>query len=219
MAKRFVCFEKHLYLQGEKMRLYQETMTIHAIPDEWELLFRHIALRDDREAFKKLFMKLFAPLCVYAQRFVTDKNSCEDIVQDVFYKLWKNRKTLDIKTSIRNFLVTGVKNSCIDYLRRQEVEYQYMQRRFDRFSGEEEEEEDVCEVAELEEALEKALSKLPENIREVFEMNRFQGFTCQQIALQRQISVKTVEAYMAKALKLLRTELKDYLSLLLFLIQ
>jgi RNA polymerase sigma-70 factor (ECF subfamily) len=200
------------------MRLYQEMMTTHTIPDEWEQLFRHIALRDDREAFKKLFIRLFAPLCVYAQRFVTDKNSCEDIVQDEFYKLWKNRKTLDIKTSLRNFLITGVKNSCIDYLRRQDVEYQYLQRRFDRFS-EEEEEEDICEVTELEEALEKALSKLPANIREVFEMNRFQGLTYQQIAMQHQISVKTVEAYMTRALKLLRTELKDYLPLLLFLIQ
>jgi RNA polymerase sigma-70 factor (ECF subfamily) len=179
-------------------------------------LFWRIALKDDRDAFKELFVKYFAPLCVYAQRFITDKDSCEDIVQDVFYKLWKNRKTLEIRNSTRNFLLTDVKNNCIDYLRRKEVESSYLVKQFDKLA--EEPPDEICEIAELEEALNKALSKLPDNIRKVFEMNRFQGTTYQEIALQNQISVKTVEAYMTKALKVLRVELKDYLPFFLFLL-
>jgi RNA polymerase sigma-70 factor (ECF subfamily) len=192
-------------------------MTHNTIQDNQDHLFWRIALNDDKEAFKELFMKSFAPLCVYAQRFIDDKNSCEDIVQDVFYKLWKDRKTLEIKNSTRNFLITGVKNSCIDYLRRKEVESNYLQHHIAP-SGEEQQDE-LFDLAELEDALSKALFKLPENIRQVFEMNRFQGTTYQEIAVRNQLSVKTVESYMTKALKILRVELKDYLPLFLFLME
>ncbi|MDR3260760.1 MAG: RNA polymerase sigma-70 factor [Tannerella sp.] len=191
-------------------------MIYRIIQNDLDPLFWRIALKDDRDAFKELFVKYFAPLCVYAQRFITDKDSCEDIVQDVFYKLWKNRKTLEIRNSTRNFLLTDVKNNCIDYLRRKEVESSYLVKQFDKLA--EEPPDEICEIAELEEALNKALSKLPDNIRKVFEMNRFQGTTYQEIALQNQISVKTVEAYMTKALKVLRVELKDYLPFFLFLL-
>lgn len=176
---------------------------------EIDHLFWKIALNDDEEAFKKLFTDFFAPLCVYAHYFVEDKNLSEDIVQEVFFCLWKNRKKLDMHSSTRNFLVTSVKNSCIDHLRKKEVEARYVHFQSDRSGSYEE--EDVYTASELENVINTALYALPEKLRTVFELSRFEGLTYSEIAEKQQISVKTVEAYMTKSLKYLRTELKDYL--------
>lgn len=184
---------------------------------EVDVLFWQIALKDDKEAFKELFVNFFAPLCVYAQRFIDDRNTCEDVVQEVFFRIWKNRKLLEIKSSTRNYLITNVKNSCIDYLRRKDVEQTYIMTQTDKLS-ENEHSDELYTVKELEETINKSLTKLPDKIREVFEMSRFEGLTYAEIAAEKNISVKTVEAYMTRALKILRVELKDYLPfVILFL--
>ena len=93
-------------------------------------LFRRISLQDDEEAFRLLFYDFFAPLCVFAHRYIDEPESCEDIVQETFYRIWKNRKSLCIGTSARNFLLTSVRNSCLDGLRRKATEMrwsEYMQ--------------------------------------------------------------------------------------------
>lgn len=180
-------------------------------------LFLKVALKDDKQAYKCLFVDFFAPLCVYAQQFVEQKNVCEDIVQDVFFNIWVHRKSLDIRTSTRNFLITAVKNSCIDYLRRKDVESRYisvlLEKADDVYNAEE-----FYSMTELETALKKVLAGLPDKIRIVFEQNRFQELTYAEIAVKNGISVKTVESYMTKALKVLRVELREYLPfILLFL--
>jgi RNA polymerase sigma-70 factor (ECF subfamily) len=178
-------------------------------------LFRKIALRDDEEAFRTLYFHFFTPLCVFAMRYVSNRETGEDIVQDTFLKIWKNRKSIEINGSGRNFIITAVKNTCIDYLRKQENEQAWKE----KMAGDNEyQSEDVYSIVELEQMLASALAKLPENIRTVFEMNRFEGKTYAKIAAEQNLSVKTIESYMTKALKHLRIELKDYLPfVLLFL--
>lgn len=180
-------------------------------------LFWRIAVKDDENAFRILFFDFFSSLCVFAHRYIDNWETCEDIVQDTFYKIWKNRKQIEIKTSARNFLLTSVRNSCVDHIRKKDAERLWQE-------NESQENsllnvpEDLYSHVELEEMLMKALSKLPENIRYVFEMNRFEGKTYKEIALERNISVKTVEAHMSKALKFLRNELKDFLPLIILLL-
>lgn len=180
-------------------------------------LFWKIALKDDEIAFRTLFFQFFSPLCVFAHRYVDSWENCEDIVQETFFKIWKNRKYIEINTSSRNFLITSVKNSCIDFLRKQETEQNWQQKEIENntswhTSG------DIYSTIELEQMLAAALAKLPDNIRIVFEKNRFEGMTYAEIATEHNISVKTVEAYMTKALKHLRVELKDYLPLIILLL-
>ena len=176
-------------------------------------LFWRIVTKDDEKAFCSLFYNFFPSLCVYAGRYIDNKEECEDIVQDTFFKIWRTRKSLEITSSARNLLVTTVKNSCIDYLRKKEVEHTYIERQAKKewlmYQ------DDVYSTMELEEIISRALSQLPENLRQVFEMNRFDGLTYAQIAEKQNISVKTVESYMSKSLKMMRTELKDYLPLIL----
>lgn len=176
-------------------------------------LFWRIALKDDEGAFRTLFFDFFPSLCVFAHRYVDDWETCEDIVQDTFFKIWKNRKNIEINTSCRNFLLTSVRNSSIDYLRKKDVENNWRLKEMEQNPGYSS--DDFHSTVELEQMLNAALEKLPDNIRVVFEMNRFEGKTYANIALKQGISIKTVEAYMSKALKHLRIELKDYLPLIL----
>lgn len=176
-------------------------------------LFWKIALKDDETAFRTLFFQFFSPLCVFAHRYIENWETCKDIVQETFLKIWKNRKNIEINTSCRNFLITSVKNSCIDHLRKKESELDWQQK--NSVAIQSHSSEDVYTTIELEQMLNTALSKLPETVRIVFEKNRFGGKTYNEIAIEHNISIKTVEAYMTKALKHLRIELKDYLPLLL----
>lgn len=183
--------------------------------NEIDLLFWKIAQLDDEEAFRTLFFKFFSSLCVFAHRYIEQWETCEDIVQDTFFKIWKNRKKMIINTSGRNLLLTSVRNSCVDYLRKQEIETSWIQKK--SLHKTEYSTDDLYATVELENMLNAALSNLPENIRQVFEMSRFEGLTYTEIAAQQCISIKTVEAYITKALKQLRVELKDYLPLALLL--
>ena len=179
-------------------------------------LFWRIALKDDEDAFRSLFLEFFSSLCVFAHRYIEQWETCEDIVQDTFFKIWKNRKNMEITTSGRNFLVTSVRNCCVDYLRKKDTEILWQQT--EMFNKSITTTEDIYSTIELEHMLSEALSRLPEKIRVVFEQNRFEGKTYSQIASEQHISVKTVESYMTKALKQLRIDLKDFLSFfLLFL--
>ena len=179
------------------------------------MLFRKVSLQDDEEAFRILFYDFFAPLCVFAHRYLEEMETCEDIVQETFYRIWKNRKDLDIQISARNFLITSVRNACLDLIRKQEIEKRWIEKRLEEDT--EEEYEDLYTTQELESLLNQALDKLPEQVASTFRMNRFDGKTYVEIAEEKQISVKTVEAYMTRALKFLRIELKDYLPILLIL--
>ncbi len=176
-----------------------------------------MAVQDDEEAFRMLFFHFFPALCVFAGRYIDQKAACEDVVQETFLKIWTNRKRIEITSSARNFLITSVRNSCIDYLRTRQAEGS-----FQRITPDMDESsfatDDTYTITELENMIQTAINRLPENIRTVFIRNRFEGETYAEIAQRSNISVKTVEAYMTKALKHLRTELKDYLPfMVLFL--
>ena len=183
---------------------------------EFENLFIKVAYKDDEQAFKKLFLEFYPALCVFALRYVPQEEIARDIVQDVFFKIWKNRKNIDINTSFRNFLITSVRNDCTDFLRKQEVENRYMMKNI--LSATYTSPEEIYTLKELETTIGEALANLPPNVREAFEMNRFNGMTYVAIAEKMTVSPKTIEVYISRALKILRVELRDYLTFLLLFI-
>lgn len=172
-------------------------------------LFRRMSLLNDEEAFRTLFYAFFSPLCIFARRYLNSMADCEDIVQEVFYRIWKNRAQLHIETSVRNFLLTSVRNACLDALRRDLAEESWAAHLQE--NSDEADTSDLYTTHELEELLRTALGKLPEPIAETFRLNRFEGKTYTEIAGEKGLSVKTIEAYISKALRHLRKELKDYL--------
>ena len=171
----------------------------------------------DEGAFRKLFELFYQPLCLYAKRYIDEQWICEDIVQDVFALLWRKRKEVDIKISIRSFLVVSVKNLCIDHLRKKMRMEQYrdlVSRKAIIFHPVS---DDVYLLTELQFLLEKALQKLPQTYRTVFEMNRFEGKNFDEIANILDISIRTAKRYKSQVIETLKKELKDYLPLLLLL--
>ena len=159
-------------------------------------------------AFKQLYEDYYAPFCLYAKRFVDDKEVREDIVSDVFTSLWDKLDTDSF----------DVKNSCLNFLKHQEYEWSYAENIQKKAPLYETETDSVYTLDELYRMLYETLNKLPENYRTVFMKSFFEGKTHAEIAEEMNLSVKSINRYKQKTMELLRNELKDYLPLfLLFL--
>ena len=181
----------------------------------YETLYLKIVFEDDHEAFKELFFEFYPSLCIFAGRYIPSSDACEDIVQEVFFSIWKNRKALNIHSSFRNFLITSVRNRCLDHLKKESSHNRYIENQ--NTSSTSPSPRDVYTTNELQEMLQLALEKLTPNVRLAFEMSRNQEMTYKEIAAKMDISPKTVESYISQALKILREELKDYLPIILLL--
>ena len=135
----------------------------------------------------------------------------EDIVQELFYTLWKERTNLRIVWSVKPYLYNAVRNQSLQYLEHLYVRKQYFQKMVSDAMPESDPNDSpqkILEYKELEQRLEIALEKLPKRRRDIFRMSRFEGKKYEQIALEMSLSVKTIEAEMSKALQALRKSLK-----------
>ncbi|MDR2969136.1 MAG: RNA polymerase sigma-70 factor [Tannerellaceae bacterium] len=165
---------------------------------------------NDEFTFRKMFDRYYADLCIYAKRYVQDSNTREDLVQDVFCALWINRKKIDYSIPIFNYLITSVKNHCLNYLRKTNKAEFMDEMEIGKIPAYAEDSEHVFMLHELEEMYNRTLSGLPEEYRIAFEMSRMENKSTAEIAEILGVSVRTVERYRNKALEILRTELKDY---------
>jgi RNA polymerase sigma-70 factor, ECF subfamily len=172
----------------------------------------------DEMAFEGLFKSFFAELTIYAARFVEDRENAEEIVQDIFFNLWNNRLKLNINTSIKAYLYTTVRNTCLNLIKHKKVESKYREYFSRQLHEDELQPEDWMDGNELQEKITATIEKLPPERKKVFVMSRFDNLKYKEIAEKLDISVKTVENQMGKALKFLREELKEFLPLLIFLL-
>lgn len=156
--------------------------------------------------FEQLFRKFYEPLCQYALKILKEPAQSEEIVQDVFFRIWEKRGELNIETSEKSYLYRAVHNSCLNHLKHLKVRQKYQA---DQQVGEMPTEEIADH--ELEVRIREAIRALPENQRQAFELSRTEGLKYSQIADEMGISVKTVESYISKSLKHMRQRLADYL--------
>lgn len=173
----------------------------------------------NHELFDELFKQYSKPLFYYAAKFVDDE-AARDIVQDVFVKLWANQ-SITIKQSLNALLFTMIRNSCLQHLEKQKVRSKYAESAKLKLQEKElrfymEEKTSLLEQ-ELENKLNEVLDNLPDRCRQIFTMSRFENKKNKEIAEELDISVKAVEKQITKALATIRTEMKDYLPLLMFL--
>ena len=165
----------------------------------------------DIKTFEKVFRQFYTPLCIYATS-ITDRNDIsEEIVQDVFYNIWKDRENIQILSSIKNYLYGAVKNHSLRYHehllvkeRHQEYVLNYGNEETDLSPQE------LLEYKELEGVVTNILKKLPERRAQIFNMHRMDGKKYKEIADIFSISVKTVEAEMTKTYQALRQGVKQY---------
>ena len=172
----------------------------------------------DESAFDALFRRYYEPLCHYASSLTDgDLDEAEDLVQQSFVKLWEQRATLQVQWSVKAYLYKMVHNRCLNRLRDAQTREKY--KVYNAAQLEQGYENDPGAASELNERILQALDTLPPECRRIFELSRFEELKYREIADQLGISIKTVETQMGKALRLMRTELADYLITLIALLQ
>jgi RNA polymerase sigma-70 factor (ECF subfamily) len=161
---------------------------------------------------QNLFNQFYSPLCNYATKIISDSTIAEDIVQDLFVQLWENEKLENIENTER-FLLRATKYKCIDYLRTKRINIEISLENLPEIIYTKD--KDINEE-DIEPLLHYYTSKLPPKTREVFLLSRKSGLTYKEIANDLNISVKTVENQMSRALRIMRELLKDN-ELLIFI--
>jgi RNA polymerase sigma-70 factor (ECF subfamily) len=166
-------------------------------------------------AFEQVFKTNFKSLHAYASTIIRDDVMGEELVQNVFCRLWEKKEQVDIKTSLAAYLYRSVYHECLNYLKHQKVKAAYNSYAQSHMRNSTDNAEKKLLLGDLEQKLGQAMSELPEQCRTIFQMSRFEELKYQEIADRLGLSIKTVENQMGKALKLLRLKLIDFLPLAL----
>jgi len=175
--------------------------------------------KGDVRAFEHVFDTHYASLCRYAQKYVIDLDNAREIVQDTFVKLWEIKHSLSQDTSVKSYLYKAVQNNCLDYLKHVKISNEYkedllrkvMDSGFNSISSPENCLDGLIEK-ELEKCINDAIASLPDKCREIFELSRFKGLKYREIAKELNISIKTVETQMSRAIQDLHEKLADYFN-------
>jgi len=164
----------------------------------------------DSTAFDAIFRAWYGPLVGTAERMLRDRAVAEELVQDVMLELWRRRETLDPGGSPQAYLFQATRNRVLNHLRHRTIEQRSEPELRAESSTAPPADAQVGEE-ELDVAVQRAIQALPDRCREVFELSRVHGLRYAEIASTLGISVKTVEAQMGKALRLLRECLAPWL--------
>jgi len=179
-------------------------------------LLRQIA-GGNTNAFEMLFKQHYENLCRYACTFIRESDEAEDIVQKTFVTFWEKKEDIAVETSLKSYLYGAVRNAALNNIKHQQVRQKHAATMTVNDHVASESASDGVVSAELNEQINAAIDRLPQQCRRVFELSRFEGLKYAEIAEQLGISVKTVENQMGKALRRMRDELHEYLPVLIIL--
>lgn len=168
----------------------------------------------DRVAFEALFRTYAGRLCSFTRQYVKSAEVAEEMVQDLFFKIWRRREGWKLRGSVKSYLYTAARNQALNYLKHQRVvdEWTEEARYHNHHDSNGRSPEDELCYKELSQAIEEALNQLPERRRLIFTLSRQHDMTYKEIAETLDISIKTVETQMSRALKMLRKLLSDHPS-------
>lgn len=172
-------------------------------------------LEDD---FERVFKTWYKSLHAYACTLLRDTAAAEETVQTIFVRLWEKREEIVIREKLSSYLYRAVHNESMNVLKQQKRATAYQSHVMRQPNQPEPEKaSEKVRLTELQEKIEEAMNALPEQCRIIFQLSRFEELKYKEIADRLDLSVKTVENQMGKALKLMRLRLLDFLVLLLIL--
>lgn len=181
------------------------------LPKQVEQNYLEDIRQGDEVAYELVFRKYYEDLCRYAFSLLKKSDESEDVVQQVFVNFWESREKTIITGALKNYLFRSVHNQCLNLLKHEKVKAGYMQYSSFFESHYQLGVEESVEAGELSDKIEKAINLLPTECARIFRMSREEELKYKEIADQLELSVKTVENQIGKALKLLRASLSDYL--------
>ncbi|MGV8092549.1 MAG: RNA polymerase sigma-70 factor [Mangrovibacterium sp.] len=174
-------------------------------------------IQGDQTAFALLFRYYYPGLVIFTSQITFDKAEAEEIVQEFFFRIWKNREKIKETQTLKSYLFTSVKNRGINFLIRKNYQIRKIEEFKEMMSSNLTYEQDVFVSSELQERIKRAFEKLPPRTKEIFLLSRFNDLKNDEIAEKLNISKRTVELQISNALKILHQELKEY-SALIFLL-
>ena len=183
-----------------------------------ERTLTHLLQQGDEEAFELLYNRYWEKLLTVAYHRTGSMETAKELVQDVFTNLWRRRNHLNIKTTFAAYIFSAMKYTILDYIRSQAVKEKYAEAIKKTALGTDNTTIDFIAYRELNSILEKEINKLPEKCRMVFRLSRVEHYSTKEIAEKLQISPKTVENQLTKALKVLRANMQEFTTFLALLV-
>lgn len=171
-----------------------------------EELLRLISLKDDRRSFDILFHRYYDALCRHVFGMLHCESMSEEIVLEVFARIWRKRSGLTIGSKVKYYLFTAVRNQTIDFLRKQIRQRPYKYELNRDFVTNYASPDEQLIGKEMEEKINKAINSLPPQGKYIFQLSRNEGLKYREIAEKLEISIKTVETHMRRSLIHLRKE-------------
>jgi RNA polymerase sigma-70 factor (ECF subfamily) len=169
--------------------------------------------KDDAHAFDSIFRKYYQQLCFFSLKIVKKSETAEEIVQDLFVQFWEKRQCININISLKSYLYRSVHNNSVRQFKKDNLlesideKHGFANENFD----------DLLVQNETETKIYKTIEELPEQCRKIFKMSRFDELKYREIAEKLNISIKTVETQMSRALKYLTTNLKHLTKILILI--
>ncbi len=180
-----------------------------------DILFEGIK-QSNEGYYEIVFRKYYPALCRFATKYIEDRDEVEDIVQETFVTIWQKRESMFIQVSLKSYLYQAVKNTCLNHIKHAKVKLKSQQDILSesaKMTG-----NDTLVDTELSIKIQEALYKLPPERKKIFLLKKNEGLKYKEIAEKLNISIKTVENQMGKALKFLRIELKEFLPVFVLII-
>ena len=171
--------------------------------------------KGDISSFDRIYQQYYKKVYLFARGILKSHEDAENIVQEVFIKIWEKHKELDENQSFESFIYTISYNTSISLIRKKLSEKSFLEEWFRRLENEKQVVNEA-DYNDLRERTNRLIDQLPERRRQVFRMSREEGLTYVEISEKLGISINTVENHMATSLKFLRQHLEDTLTVGLF---
>lgn len=169
----------------------------------------------DEKAFREIYQRYWKKLFFTAARKIQEADVVEELIQDIFLKLWERRAGLQVER-LDAYLFSAVRYAIINHIKSNLVQEKYANYAQYHYSDTCSVTEEQLELDELIQVVEQQLNDLPEKTRQIFQMNRLEYHTIKEISSKLKVPERTVEYHLSQALKSLRYYLRDYLPTLLF---
>jgi RNA polymerase sigma-70 factor (ECF subfamily) len=165
------------------------------------------------DAFTEIYIRYSPELYRHALRMLNDKESAQDVIQEVFTNLWINKSSINFKSSPKNYLYTSVRNKILDLIAKEKSQTKYIASLEDFIHNGNYITDNLIREKELAAVIEQEITNLPPKMREVFELSRKEYKSYADIAQELNMAENTVRKHITKALSKLRPKISDYLAI------